>query len=107
MQEILSTEELESLLGSHIKTLRLQKNLARQTLCQQAGVSVSALRHLESGNGATVKTLVRVLRALDKENWIFGLAPQISINPLHMVKNNQNRQRASRTPKVNSQKVKI
>lgn len=96
IKHISTPHELEAALGENVKALRLQKNLARKTLCEQAGVSESALRHLEGGKGATLKTLVRVVRALDREDWISGIAPQVSINPLHMVQKNTQRQRASR-----------
>ncbi len=100
MKKALSVPELEKLLGENIKTLRLQKNLGRQEVCEQAGISVSALRHLEAGQGATIKTLVCVLRVLDKQEWILSIAPKISINPLHMLKTNSTRQRASGKRKI-------
>ena len=96
--------ELELFLGENIKTLRLQKNLDRQTLCDRAGVSVSALRHLESGQGAAIKTLIRVVRALEREDWLSGLAPQISVNPLN--KTCAPRQRASRRMRNHGKKEK-
>jgi transcriptional regulator with XRE-family HTH domain len=96
MDRISTPQELEIMLGENIKSLRLQKNLDRKTLCVQAGISESALRHLEGGSGATLKTLIRVVKALDRESWFSGIAPQVSINPLHMVKESQPRQRASR-----------
>lgn len=96
MDLISTPQELELMLGENIKALRLQKNIDRQTLCQQAGVSESALRHLEGGKGATLKTLIRVVKALGRESWLAMIAPQVSINPLHMVRDRQQRQRASR-----------
>ena len=96
MEIILNIEELEALLGENIKSIRLQKNISRKTLCGAAGVSQSALRHLESGEGATVKTLIRVVRALNKEDWLRSIAPKIGINPLTMVRNKSVRQRASK-----------
>lgn len=93
--------ELEEILGSNIKRLRLVKNLDRQTLAEQAGVSVTALRHLEGGSGATTKTLLKVLRTLGKANWIESLAPVPSINPLHMMRIKGPRQRASKKLKLN------
>lgn len=96
MDTILNLQELEALLGDNLKMLRLQKNIDRQTLCHQAGVSLTALRHLEGGEGATIKTLIRVIRALGRESWLVSIAPQVSINPLHMVRENRTRQRASR-----------
>ncbi len=105
MNQILTPQELEVALGSNLKALRLQKNLDRQTLCRQAGISENALRHLENGHGATLKTLVRVIKALNRGDWIAGLAPQVSINPLHMIHKNKPRQRARR--KINGKKEKI
>src|SRR3990167_2958787 len=84
MDRISTPQELEVILGENVKALRLQKNLDRQTLCEQAGVSESALRHLEGGKGATLKTLIRIVKALDRESWLTSIAPLVSINPLHM-----------------------
>jgi len=96
MERISTPQELEAILGENVKALRLQKNLDRQTLCHHAGISQNALRHLEGGKGATLKTLIRVIRALDRESWLASIAPQISINPLHMIREKRPRQRASR-----------
>lgn len=100
MKMISTPQELEMLLGSNLKTLRLQKNLDRKTLCEQAGVSLNALRHLETGQGATVKTLIRIIRALDRQEWFSSVAPIASINPLHRVRGNPVRQRG-RPPRSN------
>jgi transcriptional regulator with XRE-family HTH domain len=94
---IISTpEELEVALGENVKALRLQKNIDRRALCARAGVSENALRNLEGGRGTTLKTMIRVAKALDRESWIAQLAPKTSINPLHLVKNKEQRQRARR-----------
>lgn len=77
-------EELTQAIGENIRSLRLQKNLTQQALATQAGASLSALRHLESGQGANLSTLIRVVRALDRQEWLQALAPQVTINPLHM-----------------------
>lgn len=95
-----STDELEAMLGQNIKQLRLQKNLDRQTLAAQAGVSLSALKHLETGSGATTKTLLRIVRALGRQDWIATIAPAASINPLHMVRDKEQRQRARRSKRT-------
>jgi transcriptional regulator with XRE-family HTH domain len=100
MNRLSTPSELEEMLGEHIKTLRLQKNIDRQSLCAQAGVSETALRNLEGGKGATIKTLTRVVKALNKESWLHSLAPAASINPLHVVRNQSQRQRASRKQHV-------
>ena len=106
MKESYTPQELELMLGESIKALRLQKNLDRKTLCARAGTSLNALRHLEDGKGATIKTLIRVVRALDRQAWFEGIAPKVSINPLHMVKENRPRQRARKRSKSNGKKEK-
>ena len=99
MNEISSPEELVLAVGEGVRNLRLQKNLSQVSLAAQAGVSMSALRHLESGQGANLTTLIRVVRALDKQEWLRSLAPRVTINPLHMVQTHAARQRARRRQK--------
>ena len=99
MNDILSSDELVLALGESIRNLRLQKNLSQSSLAAQAGVSMSALRHLESGQGANLTTLIRIVRALDKQEWLQSLAPRVTINPLHMVQTHAARQRARRKKK--------
>ena len=96
MESLFTTPELEQKLGEAIKNLRLQKNLTCQTVCERAGISLTALRNLESGQGASIHTLIRTVRTLGKQDWIFALAPQVSINPLYLVRDRPFRQRASR-----------
>ena len=94
MNGLLSPEELASAVGESIRALRLQKNLTQHALAAQAGLSMSALRHLESGQGANLATLIRVISSLDRQEWLQSLAPKITINPLHMTPTHSARRRA-------------
>ena len=87
-------EELETALGSSLKALRLDRNIDQQSLAAQAGVSTGALKNLENGKGSTLKTLVSVLRALDRADWLTTIAPVASINPLTHTESATPRQRA-------------
>ena len=89
--------ELESRLGEQIRALRLRRNLDQQTIADRADVALSALKNVESGKGSTVKTLIRVLRALDQLDWLTSLSPAVSISPLQVLKRKPPRRRASRT----------
>jgi transcriptional regulator with XRE-family HTH domain len=91
----LTPEEMEADLGEKLRALRLSKNLDQKTLAERAGVSVRALRNLESGQGSTIKTLVRVLRSLGRQDWLNTVAPVATINPLTLTREAQPRQRAS------------
>src|SRR5580658_5607573 len=85
--EIASTSlELEQRLGTRLRELRLLKNIDQRTLAARAGVSLNALKHLESGKGARVHSLIKVLRALDRADWLETLAPTVSISPMQMLR---------------------
>jgi transcriptional regulator with XRE-family HTH domain len=99
MTNMMTLQEAEIFLGEQFRMLRLLKNLDRESLAKMAGVSLKALRNLESGSGANVKTLILVARALGRMDWLTSIAPKISINPLHMVRGKPQRQRASRRKK--------
>ncbi|MDR2187118.1 MAG: helix-turn-helix domain-containing protein [Azonexus sp.] len=95
----LTPDETEAALGEKLKALRLFRNIDQKTLAGRAGVSVRALRSLESGQGSTVRTLVCVLRALGRQDWLNTIAPVATINPLAITRQAEPRQRASR-PRV-------
>ncbi len=63
---------LEEALGACLRGIRLRGNVDQATLAARAGVSLGALKHLEGGKGATVKTLALVARALGREGWLTG-----------------------------------
>lgn len=89
-------EEWESDLGEQMRALRLRANLDQISLAERAGIGLTAVKNLESGKGASVKTLIKALRALDRADWLTSLAPPVSISPLQMLKTKPARQRASR-----------
>jgi transcriptional regulator with XRE-family HTH domain len=94
-----STEELESALGDQLRSARLRSNISVADLAKHSGLSINAVRRLEMGDGATVTTLVRVIRALGRETWLDTFQPAITISPLQMLKSTKARQRSSSTRK--------
>jgi transcriptional regulator with XRE-family HTH domain len=90
-----STAEIEGDLGQHLRLLRLRQNIDQRQLAMRAGVALNVVKRLEGGSGATVRSLVKVLRTLDRGDWLSTLAPVVSISPMQMVKAKHVRQRAS------------
>jgi transcriptional regulator with XRE-family HTH domain len=93
-------EEFEADVGAQIRSLRLRQNIDRATLALRAGCSVSALKNLEYGTGSTLRTLIAVVRALGREDWLRHVAPMATISPLSMPKAGHIRQRASSSSKA-------
>ena len=91
-----SASEVEVELGRQVRTLRLRQDLNQQQLAERAGIAVNAVKNLESGKGATVRTLTQTLRVLNRVEWLNTLAPAVSISPIQMLRTKAPRQRASR-----------
>jgi transcriptional regulator with XRE-family HTH domain len=91
-----SKPEWEGELGGQIRALRLRQNLDQQELAERAGIALNAVKNLENGRGATLHSLIQVLRVLNKVDWLRTLAPPVSISPVQMLQTHAPRQRASR-----------
>jgi transcriptional regulator with XRE-family HTH domain len=100
MTNSMTTEEWEATLGRQLRDLRLRQNVDQRQLAEQAGVALNVVKNLEAGKGATVKSLVKVLRTLGRIDWLDTLVPEVSISPLQMLKSKHPRQRASRRQKA-------
>jgi transcriptional regulator with XRE-family HTH domain len=81
-----STEEWESHLGSQFRQLRIQRGLDQQQLADAAGVSIGSVQNLERGRGSTLKTVVRIARTLDKEDWLGAFSPRVTISPIDVLR---------------------
>lgn len=90
-------EELQTGLGERIRKLRLSRNMDQMTTADRAGISEKALRNLEAGRGSTVETLLRTLKALDSLEGIEMLAPEVTVNPLALLRTGKSPQRVRRS----------
>lgn len=88
--------KLEVELGRQIRALRLRQDLNQQQVAERAGIALNAVKNLESGHGATLRSLTQTLRVLNREEWLGTLAPAVSISPVQMLRTKAPRQRASR-----------
>ncbi len=62
--------------GSRLAAVRLKRNLTQAALAREAGVSRRTIVRLEQGEGAELKLLVRVLRALQLlDGFLAGIPP--------------------------------
>jgi transcriptional regulator with XRE-family HTH domain len=91
--------EIQEVLGTRIRRIRLSRNADQSMTAAKAGISVKALRNLEAGRGSTVETLIRTLKALDALNGIEMLAPEATVNPMMLLRTHTEPQRVRRPRK--------
>lgn len=85
-EQLLSTEEWEERIGNQVRAMRISAGIEQTELAIAAGISIGAVRNLERGRGSTLRTLVRTVHALDRDDWLESLAPQSSVSPLDLVR---------------------
>ncbi len=81
----LTSEEWERRLGDQVRRARIAARLDMDALAEAANVSTGALRNLEHGRGSTLSTLVKVARVLDRQDWLEGFAPEVTVSPMAML----------------------
>lgn len=67
----------ESQLGGVVRDHRLARGMDQRDLAELAGVSTSALRRLEAGQGSTLRTALAVLRTLDAPVTVLDVDPGV------------------------------
>lgn len=77
-----STSEVLKTLGARLRDQRMSKLMTQDELAGRAGVSLGAVKKLESSGKVTLETLVQVTRALgltDELNQLFPIRASSSI----------------------------
>lgn len=89
MRNYQTIEEWEELVGEQIRDSRIARGLDQARLATLANVSVGAVSNLERGSGSSLKTLIAVVKALGRTDWLEALAPPITVSPIQMLRSNQ------------------
>ena len=90
-------------LGSSLAAYRLSRNLRQDDVASLAGVSRGVVARLEAGEGGTLDSLIRVLRAMELEERISTLVPSAVQSPLNAWSGNVPRRRARPIPEGKEQ----
>lgn len=80
--------------GARIEAARLQRNWTRRRLADETGVGVRTLARLESGQGATLVNVVRVLRGLGLLEALDRALPEAGPTPMQQLRLGGRRRRA-------------
>ena len=69
-------------IGEALKAHRLRQNIPQNVLAERSGISLTAVKRLENGDGATLGSFVLVCRTLGLDHWIAEMEPRDEISPL-------------------------
>jgi transcriptional regulator with XRE-family HTH domain len=92
----------ETLIGEQVRALRLRRGLDQAQLADAAGISLGAVKNLERGSGSTLRSLSRVVAALDRDDWLQQLAPASTVSPIEILRQGR-RPRRSRVYRPRSE----
>lgn len=81
-----TTQEWEAQVGSQVRDLRRRSGRTQAELAREANVSVSALHALEHGSGSSLGTVIGVVRALGRSEWLDALAPPEAVSPMALLR---------------------
>lgn len=84
--EAMNDRALIAEIGLRIQRRRLAMNISQTVLARKAGVARKVIQNIESGNGSTVKGLVRTLRALGLTAGLGLLFPETGPSPMELAK---------------------
>ena len=72
-----------------VRAARIASDLDQTRLAALADVLVGALSNLERGTGSSLKTVVAVVRALGRTDWLEALAPPAIVSPIQLLRAKQ------------------
>ena len=89
-------------LGTQIRGARLAQNLPQDALAEKAGIAIGALKNLESGRGASLRTLTSVVCALGRQEWLsqLGTGSLATDSPLSITTTTGKERQRARTIKM-------
>jgi len=82
----MSDTAILKVVGARAKQERLNQNRTQENLAEGAGVGLNVIKRLESGEGCTLGSLIRILRSLRKLNHLDMFLPEPGVSPIQLAK---------------------
>lgn len=92
-------------IGNRLEQLRLNKNLVRTKLAEQAGVSKNTIERLELGESVQLTSLIRVCRALEILSRFEAVLPQPAASPIALLNLQGKKRRRASNKRVQTDKT--
>lgn len=91
-----STSDWEQLLGEQLKRARIDAGLSQREVAYKANLTQKTVSNIEMGHGASLASLIKIVRVLHLEGWLESLAPVPDVDPLVVARRSVSPQRVSR-----------
>ena len=74
------------LVGARVRRERLNQNRTQDDISMSAGVALNVIKNLESGQGCTLSSFVRILRSLGQLEHLDLLLPDPGVSPIQLAR---------------------
>ena len=89
------SDQIEAALCKRLESIRLSRNMTQAKLAEEAGVSPRTIGRLEKGQGVSMDTFIRVMKALRIQQNLEALLPDPAVRPIERIgRSTKERQRA-------------
>lgn len=85
-------------LGEALKLYRVSLNLSQADIEEKSGVSKRSISRLEQGGGIQLDNFIKVLSALNLENNLSALVPDLKNRPSYHLEKERKEKRRARKP---------
>jgi transcriptional regulator with XRE-family HTH domain len=95
-----SSAQIEATLCKQVERIRLARNITQAQLAERAGVSLRTVGRLEKGEGVSLDTFIRVLKALGLHAGLAAALPDPTVRPVERVRAAGHERRRARPQKA-------
>ena len=99
-----TVDELQAELGAALRRERISQRLEQADVAKRAGVGRAGVSRIENGHGGTIATLLAVVRALGREDWLNTLAPNVTVSPMDLIRRTRKTPQRVRRAKAETEK---
>ena len=79
---VATSNQIEAALCRRLESIRLSRNMTQVQLAKEAGVSPRTIGRLEKGQGVSMDTFIRTMRALRIQQSLEALLPDPTVRPI-------------------------
>lgn len=89
VRRTLSDPQIQAVLGERLRAYRRAHALSLQGLAERTGLSPLTIHKAEHGGNFTMRTLIRILRSLDRLEQLDALLPPLPRSPLDLIRDEE------------------